>query len=205
MARREIALIYLHGDTEEEFFRKVFDKYLKGIRRHIKNVKGDNRKVLSATAYFISEHSDVYVRVYCFLDRESRYGTPPLSESSLKNIFRSDSRFEKRVLSCNVIIATQMIESWFFYDIEGIYRYLSVPRRERHINKYRPPDKCSCNTLSKLFTRYGKAYIKGKKCANFIDHLDIDKIYRNCPELRDGIALILNHSGLSDRKQKKKN
>jgi hypothetical protein len=201
MAREESALIYLHGDTEEEFFKKVFDKYLKGVRRHIKNIKGDNRKVLSNTAYFLSGHSNVYVRVYCFLDRESRYGTPPLNEGNLIKIFHSDPRFEKRVLSCNVIIATQMIESWFFYDIEGIYRYLKVPRRERHTSKYSPPERFSCYDLSKLFARYGKAYIKGKKCACFVDHLDIDRIHRNCQNLRDGIALIMKYNSLSNRKK----
>lgn len=98
--------------------------------------------------------------------------------------------FGNRVLSVDTIIATTMIESWFFYDIEGIYKFLRVPRARRNPKKYKPPEKFTHIDLSTLFKQNGKSYIKGERCAGFINALDLKKIYLNCQELKSGLDKI---------------
>jgi hypothetical protein len=100
------------------------------------------------------------------------------------------SSFRGRILSVDVVIATQMIESWFFHDIEGIFRFLQVPNRERNPARFRTAAKFTDVDLAHLFYRYGKSYIKGKRVKNFIQSLDIAKILNRCNELGKGIDLI---------------
>lgn len=100
--------------------------------------------------------------------------------------------FKKEVLSIESTIATPMIESWFFHDIEGIYKFLRVPYSQRNPNKYKTVEKYDADDLSKLFRRYNKVYIKGKKCSYSIDNLDIGKIYMNCGDLKEGIDSIIS-------------
>lgn len=98
-------------------------------------------------------------------------------------------------LSVNLIKATQQIESWFFYDIEGIYIYLKVPKSQRKRNAYQPPERFGYRDLQRLFEKYGKTYMKGKRAESFINKLDIEKIVCNCKELREGIQLIQSQAG----------
>ena len=94
------------------------------------------------------------------------------------------------VLSIDLMTATQQIESWFFYDIEGIFKYLEVPKSQRNARTYGTPEKFNYKDLQRLFERYGKTYAKGRRAANVINSLDNDKIVRSCKELREGIQLI---------------
>ena len=188
-----IALIFLEGDTEKEFADKLFPKYLDKTPRKVMNLHGNiniNNKIFDKVANFISNNADTLVRVYCFIDREHRTHNPPLDIAFIKSEFKAKSVFQGRVISTHRIVATQMIESWFFYDIEGIYKFLSVPHKNRDNSKYKPPEKFTANDLARLFSRYGKSYIKGKRCANLIEHLDTDKIYKQCTELRAGLDII---------------
>ena len=130
------------------------------------------------------------IRAYCCLDRESRYGqTPGLNLTAIRKYVKKENLF--KVKSVDRIIATQQIESWFLYDIEGIYKFLTVPKAQRNLRKYRPPEKFTYKDLETLFENHNKTYHKGKKRAgNFLDNLDIKKIHDNCMELSKGIALI---------------
>ena len=193
---QEKALIFIEGDTEEEFYEKVFPRYLGKIQRKIINLHGNfniYNKVLDKTVQSLSKFPTFNFRVYCFIDRESKYHNPPLDINILRAKFNTDKDFRRRVSSTDVIFATPMIEAWFFYDITGIFSFLKVPRHLRNPNKYRTVQKLTANDLSRLFVRYKKFYIKGKRCKSFIDNLDIDKIYMNCKELRDGIDLIISN------------
>lgn len=199
-AAHELALIYVEGDTEEEFFKKLFVKYLRGMPRKTINLNGNfsiYNKILDKTLFIIRNKRSIMVRIFCFIDRESRDHNPPLSISILRRRIKDTPELKKRVLSADLILATQMIESWFFHDIEGIYKFLKTPRHERTPNKYRPVERFSANDLSRLFTRYRKVYIKGKKGHNFANHLDIDKIFNACDELKRGINLILKKMGIA--------
>jgi hypothetical protein len=197
---RQLALIFVEGDTEEEFFKKLFVKYLGGMQRKTVNLNGNfniYNKILDKTLFIIKDRRSIMVRIFCFIDRESTDHNPPLSISILRRRVKDTPELRKRVLSADLILATQMIESWFFHDIEGIYKFLKAPRHERTPNKYRPVKRFSANDLSHLFTRYGKVYIKRKKGHNFVNHLDIDKIFNACGELKQGINLILRKAGIA--------
>jgi hypothetical protein len=193
---REVALIFVEGDTEMEFYGKLAESYLRGISKSILNLHGIynvHRNVLGKTEAFLHQHSDATVRIYCCIDRESRDHNPPLDIVELRSTLKERKDF-KRVLSADAIIATQMIESWFFHDIDGIYKFLKVPHALRNPTKFTPPKKFTHLDLSKLFARFGKTYIKGRKCANFINHLDLGKIYGNCRELSVGLNLIIGQA-----------
>ena len=133
------------------------------------------------------------VRIYCCLDRESRESKTPGFE--LKTIIREiHERNIKSVLSIDKIIATQQIESWFFWDMETIYKYLKVARSRRKKKAYRPPEKYTYHDMIKLFRSHGKIYNKGKKrCGYFIQQLNLNTIISNCRELREGIEKIKSH------------
>lgn len=195
---KEVALLFVEGDTEKEFYTKLAESYLHGIPKAIINLHGIynvHRNVLGKTEAFLHLHNDATVRIYCCIDRESRDHNPPLDIDDLRSTLKDDQDF-KRVLSADAIIATQMIESWFFYDIEGIYKFLKIPRNLRNPTKYNPPEKFTHLDLSKLFSRYSKTYIKGRKCADFINNLNLAKIYSECIELKVGLDLIIQQATL---------
>lgn len=192
-----VSLIFVEGDTEEEFYEKVFKKYIGNTPKKVKNLHGNiniHGKIFDKTLHFLRNNLFVQVRIYCFVDRESRSGNSPLDLGNLRARFRSDKDFKGKVLSVDQIIATPMIESWFFHDMEGIYRFLKVPRNERRPNKFKVVERFNADNLSRLFDRYDKVYIKGKKCKNFINHLSMEKVYAKCSELRNGIRLILKNA-----------
>lgn len=194
--QKEVALIFVEGDTEKEFYTKLAETYLHGISKAVINMHGIgnvHRNVLGKAEAFLHQHGDVTVRIYCCIDRESRDHNPPLDIDDLRSELKKQRDFN-RVLSADAIIATQMIESWFFYDIGGIYKFLKVPRNLRNTTKFRPPEKFTHLDLSKLFARFGKTYIKGRKCANFINHLDLGEIYGRCSELSVGLNLIIGQA-----------
>ncbi len=197
--QKQVALIFVEGDTEEEFYTKLLRDYLTGIPKSVLNLNGIynvHRKVMGKTENFLHKHKDCVVRVYCCIDRESRDHNPPLDIEDLRKSLSGNKDF-KRVLSADAIIATQMIESWFFYDLEGIYKFLKVPRKERNPSRFTPPEKFTHIHLSKFFERYDKTYIKGHKSANFISNLDLGKIHKICHELREGLNLIIKQAGTS--------
>ncbi len=183
------ALIFVEGETEEEFYQVVCDRYLRGLSKQVKNLHGNfniHSKILDKTVSFLENHPESEVRVYCCIDRESRDQNPPIN---IDNLVKTFALKKCRVLSVRKIIATQMIESWFFHDTEGIYKFLSTPKSKRNY-KFKPPEKFTHIHLADLFKRNGKIYIKGKRCKNFIKHLDIKKIVGACEELQKGINLI---------------
>ena len=191
--KKTYSLFFVEGDTEEEFYKKEVPRHFHGLRKKLFNLGGNfniHRKILGKTLDFINKKSDCTVRIYCCIDRESRSHNPPLDIEVLRNTFKNNPLFKSKVLSADTIIATQMIESWFFYDIEGIYKFLKTPKKDRKTKTYIPPEKFTHIDLSNLFKRYNKTYIKGKKCSFFIDHLDTVKIYNNCQEFKDGLAKV---------------
>jgi len=148
-----------------------------------------NEKVVDKVVEYCEKHIDELVKVYCCIDRESRNRKPPGFE--LKTIIREiRERNIESVLSIDKIIATQQIESWFFWDMETIYKCLKVARSRRKKNAYRPPDRYTYHDMIKLFRNHGKGYNKGKRCEYFIQQLNLNIIIRDCRELREGIEKI---------------
>ena len=189
-----ISLLLVEGETDELFYYRIKESCLasKKYRVTIRNLKGlfnINKKVINKVEEYCEKHTDELVRIYCCLDRESREGKTPGFE--LKTIVRKiRERNIESVLSIDAITATQQIESWFFWDMETIYKCLKVKHSQRKRNAYRPPDRYTYHDMIKLFRNHGKTYNKGKRCGYFIRQLNLDIIIRNCSELRQGIEKI---------------
>ena len=189
-------LFLYEGDTEAEFYKHIFNNYVppRKIRRNYSNLKGVsslNDKVGSKIeSYLLNDSFNDRNNIHVFIayDREgSRETETPLDIETLrKKYIYPDSR----VSSINEIVATQDLESWFFHDLEGIYKFLRVPRSKRNMNAYNNIEATNNRVLSCLFHRYNKHYQKGKRVEGFLQQLDIDKIYNNVQELKDAVELI---------------
>lgn len=193
-AREKIAYFIFEGDTEDVFFKSVLDKYLdRGIKRKYKNLEtgsGINNAVASYLHYFLRENSDKSVYAYVFIDREgSRSKMPEFNGKLIKS--ELDRSLGKTGLNrVGKIEAVQMIESWFFHDLEGICKYIGIPYTDSLQRNYANPEMFTSRDLAKLFTKGEKKkhYKKGDK--GFLDKLNIEKIYENCKDLKEGIEMI---------------
>jgi hypothetical protein len=58
-------------------------------------------------------------------------------------------------------------------------------------HKYKNHQSFNNKHLSALFYQHGKEYQKGVNAAEFIAHLNLEKIYNNCTELQEGIKLLV--------------
>jgi hypothetical protein len=187
---KPVSLLLVEGDTDEIFYNRIKAGSLCECRIVIKNLEGlfnVNKKIFVKISDYIERKNEL-VRVYCCLDRESRNGDVPVDLQEI--IKRLTEKGMTQVLSLDAIIATQQIESWFFYDIEQIYKFLSVPHSHRKMNAYKPPEKYGYRDLQVLFESHHKTYSKGKRSKNFIDNLNMDKIIADCKDLSRGIELI---------------
>lgn len=186
--RQILSVLLVEGPTERLFYERVKHTYLDCPCR-IEEMEGlfnINKKILHALSTKNRTHQ---VRAYCCLDSESRYSkTPGLDLKFVRSELMRAGILN--VLSIEGIIARQMIESWFFYDIAGIYRYLRVPRSQRRLNAYRPVERYRVENLKKLFRRYGKVYTEGERARGLIQSLDLPCIINQCAALRRGIERI---------------
>lgn len=192
VTKKPVSLLLVEGDTDMLFYKRIKNASLKECRTTIRNLGGlynINKKAINGIVNYVKQHRDEVIRVYCCLDRDSRYRE--ITEFDIKKVkkYITDEKI-KSVLSIDLIKATQQIESWFFHDIEGINQFLKVPRAQRNLSAFKPPEKFGYKDLQRLFERYGKTYNKGEKAANFINHLNIEKMVSKCKELREGIKLI---------------
>jgi hypothetical protein len=76
-------------------------------------------------------------------------------------------------------------------DLEGICRYINIEYTETLKKNYLNPEKFKSTHLSTLFKK-GKVknyYKKGDE--GFLNSLDIEKIYTNCSDLKNGIEGII--------------
>lgn len=189
---KPVSLLVLEGDTEQLFYHIIRDKFLKGIRIELRNIKGRgnvNKDILCEIYKYTYNNRDDPVRVYCCVDTERQKRTAtPLELDFIREQVKM--RKLRLIMSVDVILADPEIESWFFYDIEGIYKFLGAKTSQRNVKKYSNPKNLCKKDLQGLFHRFGKEYLPGKRATNFINHLDIEKIVTKCNELRDGIALI---------------
>lgn len=196
MNPNSILLLY-EGDTEGEFYRRVIRLRIpdRKIRITYDNLKGIttniNKKVLGKILKHLSNNKhENRINVFVAIDREGdRTIESPLDIAKLMATLAEETN---RVAEVIEIIATQDIESWFFIDIEGIYSYLKVPVTQRNPAKYQNTEAFNNRNLSNLFRAYNRVYMKGKSVADFVEHLDMDKIYNECQELREGIEKMLS-------------
>jgi len=188
-----VSLLILEGDTEEVFYPLIRDKFLEGIPVELKNIRGcghTNRDVLSEMYKYTYNNPQDLVRAYCCLDKSNqKISAVPLELEFVRNQIRSNSKLTQ-ILSVRSIIADPEIESWFFYDIDGIFKFLRMPRSQRNRSAFRPAQNFGARELQRLFERNGKPYCKGKRSRNFLESLDLETIVENCQPLRNGIQTI---------------
>jgi len=191
---KPVSLLVLEGYTEQIFYPLIRDQFLKGIRIELRNMKGRgnvNKDILREIYKYTYTNRDDLVRAYCCVDTERAKRTAtPIDLEFIREKAKERKRKMREVLSIDTILADPDIESWFFYDIEGIYKFLRAKRSQRSTKKYSNPKSLCKNNLQRLFHSFGEVYLPGRKTANFINSLDIDKIVSKCKELRDGIELI---------------
>lgn len=191
------SLLFLYeGETEDEFYKKIFSDYVpsRKIRRNYGNLKGIyslNDKVESKIESYLKNDSYTSckkIHVFVAYDREgSREIKTLLNLKFLRNkyIYKGS-----RISSINEIVATQDLESWFFHDLEGIYKYLKVPKAQRNLHAYNNVEATNNRILASLFHRFDNHYQKGKRAHGLVNQLDIDKIFNNVQELKDAITII---------------
>lgn len=185
-----LSLLLVEGQTDCIFYTRVKSVCLDGALRvsvhHLRGLFNVNKKILHRLT---ARDPHTPVRAYCCLDRESRHSkTPGFDLDFIRGELRS--REARHVLSVEAIIATQMIESWFFHDLVGIYRYLRVPKSKRRRTAYTPPERYGKIDLQRLFRRYEREYVEGKRSTAFIESLDVAAIATRCEELKTGLSLI---------------
>jgi hypothetical protein len=184
-----LSVLLVEGDTEAIFYDRVKTAFLQCPCKIevIGGLFSVNKKILHALS---TKNQDRTVRAYCCLDQESRYAPTPAFDL---NFIRAEVREKIRnVLSVDAIIARQMIESWFFHDMSGIYKYLRVPIAQRKPKAFLPVERLRVEDLKRLFLRYKKVYTEGKRAKYFINRLDIQAISAKCVALQRGVALIVN-------------
>ncbi len=175
------ALILLEGETEEEFFKALAEKCLRGVPKTFRNMKGNfniNNKIVDKIIQFSTEHPDQEFDVYICVDQE-REGDPIYN----KKFVTKEIGDITTCLEINDVVADIMIESLFFIDIDGLYKFLRTPKSARNPKKYLNFRKLTHKDLTTLFRQNKKMYHKGRRCQSLVENLDLDKIRNTAKEI----------------------
>lgn len=195
--RKKLLYIFLEGNTEDVFYKKIADKYLKSISKKYKNLKTGtniNAQIVKYLYHFIKDNSnskyDLYV--YAFIDKEgARSDVSEFNASAIVKELKKEKVKITNIKEIDAIEAIFMIESWFFHDLEGICKYINLDCTETLKKNYSNAEKFKDSDLAALF-RKGKSkklYKKGEE--SFLNSLDIERIYNSCSDLRKGIEGII--------------
>lgn len=193
--REKKIYIFVEGETELYFYKRIFDIYLQGVPKTIKNLKsgsGINIRIVKELATLLkdSRNHDVDLYIYVFLDREGpRSKQPEFNQKAV--IAKLETQFSvKNIKVLDTIEAICMIESWFFHDLETLLNHIGLKHSPSIIQKYNNPETLGHRDLETLFKKGRKNthYQKGDR--GFLDKLDIQKIYNKVPELKEGISRI---------------
>jgi len=194
--RKKLVYIFLEGKTEDVFYKKITDRYLKSLPKKYKNLQTGtniNMQIVKNLYHFIEDKAnskcDLYV--YAFIDKEgARSDVSGFDAEAILMKLREKVKINtiKDVVAIEAIF---MIESWFFHDLEGICKYINLAYTGTLKNNYSNVEKFRDTDLSGLFKKgkIKKHYKKGEE--GFLNSLDIEKIYANCSDLREGIEGII--------------
>jgi len=189
---KPVSLLVLEGDTEQVFYPLIRDKFLEGIRIELRNMKGRgnvNKDILGEIYKYMYANSNDSVRAYCCVDSErDRRSATPLDLELICH--KAKERRMNRLLSVDQILADPDIESWFFYDIDGIQKFIGARKSQLSTKRYANPKSLCKRDLQRLFHRFGKVYLPGHRATHFIETLDVERISSNCKELHEGVELI---------------
>lgn len=179
------------------FYSIIRDAFMSGIKVELRNIKGQgnvNKDILSEIFKYTRNNRNDLVRAYCCIDTEKqKQSATPLDLSFVRQQIQDRTQMAS-VLSVDGILADPEIESWLFYDIDGIYKFLKAKNSQRTLSKYVNPKNLCKKDLQTLFKRFKKVYIPGKRAELLIRSLDMAKIVNACQELSDGIKRIISQA-----------
>lgn len=198
------AILFLYeGDTEGGFYDLLFDKLdlTRKVQLKKKCINGNfniNQKIADKAYEFLKsdKHKHIkYLTIIVAYDREDSRD----KVTTRTNIPEIKKRLgSSRVKNIHEIIATQMLESWFFIDIDGIYNFLQLPKNKRTPDKYKDYEKFTSKDLDDLFKQQDKRsrYRKGYSSTELVRSLDLKKIYSKCSDLNIGINKVFSIASL---------
>lgn len=175
-----IVTVFVEGDTEVDFYKKLI-AYLReknGGRLHckvdVRNVKGVGRYQNKVCRIFENSVKKQYPGhnykvVLCYDSDVFEFSRkPPVDWDEVTKALH-----EKGADDVRLVKAVTSIEDWFLYDIEGLRKFLKLPKKFKMIG-YKGQ-----KGLAQLFLKAKKTYIKGVRCNGLIEALDLDVIIPN--------------------------
>ena len=197
--RKKLLYIFLEGKTEDVFYKKITERYLKSLPKKYKNLQTGtnvNMQIVKNLYHFIEDSSnskyDLYV--YAFIDKEgARSDVSEFDAEAILKKLKAAKVKTSNIKKLAAIEAIFMIESWFFHDLEGICKYINLEYTETLKKNYSNTEKFKHTDLAALF-RKGKTkkpYKKGEE--SFLNSLDIEKIYNNCSDLSTALEGIIKN------------
>ena len=182
LLRQHVALLLVEGETEEEFYHFVTELYCKSKPKKIRNLYGNfsiNRRIVEEGLRYAGDNPSKTFDVYVCIDQE-RTDVPAYNHGFCVKELAKEPRCKKVI----PVIAVLMIESLFFIDIDGIYKFLRAQNSRRKPEKFKHFRGHGYHDLGSLFKLFGKRYRKGHKCESFVSTLNLQKIVQNADELR---------------------
>lgn len=182
---KHVSLIMVEGETEIEFYKVVAGSLLKKSHRKVENLHGNfsiHAKILDAAKKYSNNNPNDTFDLYICIDQE-RIGVPALNEEYLLGELNGIRGFK----TFNSVIVVLMLESVFFIDMDGLYKYLRASKNKRNPKKYKQYRNFTHRDLSALFKQFGHMYRKGSRCSDLIESLDIEKITSTDNVLREFI------------------
>ncbi len=172
--RLNSALLLVEGETEEEFYSQFLKQFAQNTPQAIVCLKGNfniNSKILDSASSYLERHPDRIVDIFVCVDQE-RLGAPPFNLKKVTDVLEKIPNF-RRIIP---VIAILTIESLFFLDLDGIYRFLRAKKSLRNHRKYSNFRSLTHEDLSVLFRRFEKVYHKGRKCEGLVTSLDFNRL-----------------------------
>lgn len=172
-----IVTVFVEGDTEVDFYKKLI-AYLReknggrlNCKVNVRNVKGVGRYQNKVCRIFENsvrkqypDHD--YKVVLCYDSDVFEFSRkPPVDWDEV-----TKALCEKGADDVRLVKAVTSIEDWFLYDIEGLRKFLKLPK------KFKMTGYKGYKGLAKLFLKAKKTYIKGVRCNGLIEALDLDVI-----------------------------
>lgn len=185
--KKTVLVIFVEGDTEDEFYRKMVKSIKEKSRQplcevEIKVLKGIGKYQNKASRIFEKGIKNKYpgykyVVALC-------YDTDVFAYSSKPPIIWDDVIKTLKDIGADQVTqvrADKSIEDWFLYDIDGLRSFLRIPLKTKlSASTYKGQE-----GLKKLFLKANKTYNKGVRCSGLVDALDMDKIFPHiCSEIR---------------------
>ena len=184
-----IVTVFVEGDTEVDFYKKLiaYIREKNGGCLHckvdVKNVKGVGKYQNKVCRIFENsvkkQYPDyTYKVVLCYDSDVFEFSRkPPVDWDEVTKALLGKGANDVRLVK-----AVTSIEDWFLYDLEGLRKFLKLPK------KFKMTGYKGQKGLVQLFLKAKKTYIKGSRCNGLIEALDLNVIL---PKIESEIANIL--------------